>query len=199
MFTLKNSTRGFTLIELLVVITIIGILATGATTVYTSQIQKARDTTRISDIKALQSGIEQAYQDASVYPAMGVAFSGVAVYTPKFPKDPKTGQSTANTSLDYAYMAWPDANAIVGQQYELSTGFENVGTTTSKWGTDGGGDVYRFEAWINTVSNGTGLKGKQVLTSWASTPTSAPANWCVVPPAVTVGACTVANSVMVIR
>lgn len=46
--------KGFTLIELLVVITIIGILATGAVTVYTSQIQKARDTTRISDIKAIQ-------------------------------------------------------------------------------------------------------------------------------------------------
>jgi general secretion pathway protein G len=55
--------KGFTLIELLVVITIIGILATGATTVYTSQIQKARDTTRISDMKALQSAIEQVYQD----------------------------------------------------------------------------------------------------------------------------------------
>lgn len=54
MFTLKNTTRGFTLIELLVVITIIGILATGATATYTSQIQKARDTTRINDVKALQ-------------------------------------------------------------------------------------------------------------------------------------------------
>jgi general secretion pathway protein G len=59
---------GFTLIELLVVITIIGILATGATTVYTSQIQKARDTTRINDVKALQSGIEQFYQDKAEYP-----------------------------------------------------------------------------------------------------------------------------------
>lgn len=47
--------KGFTLIELLVVITIIGILATGATAVYTSQIQKARDTTRINDLKTLQS------------------------------------------------------------------------------------------------------------------------------------------------
>jgi prepilin-type N-terminal cleavage/methylation domain-containing protein len=44
----------FTLIELLVVITIIGILATGATAVYTSQIQKARDSVRITDIKSLQ-------------------------------------------------------------------------------------------------------------------------------------------------
>jgi general secretion pathway protein G len=70
MSLVKNNTRGFTLIELLVVITIIGILATGATTVYTSQIQKARDTTRINDIKALQAGVEQAYQDQSVYPAV---------------------------------------------------------------------------------------------------------------------------------
>jgi len=37
--------------------------------VYTSQIQKARDTTRISDLKALQSSVEQVYQDGSTYPA----------------------------------------------------------------------------------------------------------------------------------
>jgi prepilin-type N-terminal cleavage/methylation domain-containing protein len=50
-----GSKKAFTLIELLVVITIIGILATGATAVYTSQIQKARDTTRINDIEALKA------------------------------------------------------------------------------------------------------------------------------------------------
>jgi general secretion pathway protein G len=60
--------KGFTLIELLVVITIIGILATGAVTVFTSQIQKARDTTRISDLKSLQTAVEQAYQDEAAYP-----------------------------------------------------------------------------------------------------------------------------------
>jgi prepilin-type N-terminal cleavage/methylation domain-containing protein len=42
-----KSVKAFTLIELLVVITIIGILATGAVAIYTSQIQKARDTTRL--------------------------------------------------------------------------------------------------------------------------------------------------------
>jgi general secretion pathway protein G len=60
--------KGFTLIELLVVITIIGILATGGVAIYTSQIQKARDTTRIGDIKVIQSGVEQNYQDAGEYP-----------------------------------------------------------------------------------------------------------------------------------
>lgn len=70
MVTLNKSTRGFTLVELLVVITIIGILATGAVSVYTSQIQKARDTTRITDVEALKSGIEQAYQDTTSYPTV---------------------------------------------------------------------------------------------------------------------------------
>jgi general secretion pathway protein G len=65
---LQSIKKGFTLIELLVVITIIGILATGATTVFTAQIQKARDTTRISDMKAVQSAVEQVYQDSGLYP-----------------------------------------------------------------------------------------------------------------------------------
>jgi general secretion pathway protein G len=69
MINLKNK-KGFTLIELLVVITIIGILATGATAVYTSQIQKARDTTRINDMETLRAGIEQFYQDKSQYPTL---------------------------------------------------------------------------------------------------------------------------------
>jgi type IV pilus assembly protein PilA len=52
---LQNTKLGFTLIELLVVITIIGILATGAVSVYTSQIQKARDSTRLTDIGAVRA------------------------------------------------------------------------------------------------------------------------------------------------
>lgn len=62
--------------ELLVVITIIiGILATWATAVYTSQIQKARDTTRINDIWAMKSWIEQVYQDKWAYPNTSISFS----------------------------------------------------------------------------------------------------------------------------
>ena len=63
MKTLK--TKGFTLIELLVVITIIGILATGGVAVYSSYIQKARDTTRISDQQVYAKAIEGFYQDST--------------------------------------------------------------------------------------------------------------------------------------
>jgi general secretion pathway protein G len=65
---LQRTKLGFTLIELMVVITIIGILATGAVSVYTSQIQKARDSNRVTSLKALQSSVEQAYSDVSEYP-----------------------------------------------------------------------------------------------------------------------------------
>jgi general secretion pathway protein G len=89
---IKAIQKGFTLIELLVVITIIGILATGAVTTFTSQIQKARDTTRISDVKALQGAIEQGYQDQGEYPGLGVVFdTDVDAYLPRLPSDPKTG------------------------------------------------------------------------------------------------------------
>jgi len=140
MSTLKNNTHGFTLIELLVVITIIGILATGATATYTSQIQKARDTTRINDVKALQSGIEQYYQDASEYPPhTSTAFGadGVMKYLPKLPKDPKNGQPCAQSSgtqpqCNYVYAVSKDDNQLDNGAYEISTAFEAKGNLDSK-------------------------------------------------------------------
>jgi len=66
----QKTKLGFTLIELMVVITIIGILATGAVSVYTSQIQKARDSNRVTSIKTLQTAVEQSYSDLSEYPGV---------------------------------------------------------------------------------------------------------------------------------
>jgi len=159
MVTLNKSTRGFTLIELLVVITIIGILATGAISVYTSQIQKARDTTRINDMKALQSGIEQYYQDKTEYPALA-SFNGIITYVPKLPTDPKTKQacnkgSAANaTACDYIYSVSTDANGILNGEYKISTGFENKGNIDGKAATDGGAanEANRMEFGLNLAS-----------------------------------------------
>ena len=66
--------KGFTLVELLVVIAIIGILATGAVWVYTSQLEKARDSTRVTDLNNLRSAVEQFYQDKSEYPVCNSSF-----------------------------------------------------------------------------------------------------------------------------
>lgn len=124
---IKNTKLGFTLIELLVVITIIGILATGAVSVYTSQIQKSRDTTRITSIKALQSWIEQYYQDKYVYPlSWGFVWSGwVQAYTPWLAEDPKHGQPCIDSECAYSYVVAADSNGITQWAYEVSTAFEN--------------------------------------------------------------------------
>ena len=165
MFTTKN-TRGFTLIELLVVITIIGILATGGVATYTSQIQKARDTNRLTDVKAIQSGVEQIYQDKSEYPiatmgTTGNTFSGITAYVPKLPKDPKSGQAcnkgtlTSATACDYLYNVKDDSNGINNGEYRLSTGFENLGNVTSKAATDGGSptETNRLEFGLNLAAS----------------------------------------------
>lgn len=153
-----SSTKAFTLIELLVVITIIGILAVWAVAVYTSQIQKARDTTRLNDVKALQSWIEQVYQDSSVYPKWtawdetdpGITGSGwVQTYVPKLPKDPKNGETCNQASCVYVYTVRADDNNIERGQYEVSTAFENSGNRTSKAQTDGWNDNARLESGNN--------------------------------------------------
>lgn len=135
--------KGFTLIELLVVITIIGILATGATATYTSQIQKARDTTRINDLKALESWVNQSYNDLAEFPKASILQAELVKYMGKIPADSKHSQPCSDwgtpanaTDCGYAYIAWPDNNWIIGWEYEISTWFENAGNVTSKAGTD---------------------------------------------------------------
>jgi len=142
---------GFTLIELLVVITIIGILATGATTVYTSQIQKARDTVRITDVKALQSGIEQYYQDDTQYPQGGIAWIGAGLsvtdYLPTLAEDPKHGQTCNASRCGYIYNVGIDSVWIERWSFEISTAFENEGNRTKKAvdSSDNGNDPARLE------------------------------------------------------
>lgn len=160
---LQNTKLGFTLIELLVVITIIGILATGAVSVYTSQIQKARDSVRLTDVNALKWSIEQSYQDISEYPGSDTFFTDVSVYLEKFPKDPKHGQpcndwwNPVNASdCAYSYIVWPDNNGILFGEFEVSTSFENAGNVSQKAALDWGWtwvELTRLELWIDISTN----------------------------------------------
>jgi prepilin-type N-terminal cleavage/methylation domain-containing protein len=151
------SKKAFTLIELLVVITIIGILATWAVSVYTSQIQKWRDATRISSLEALRWSVEQYYQDASEYPP---ALSGswtttwVLMYMAALPRDPKSWQA-ASSFLDYSYFVWPDNNSLTGQEYEVSTWFEASWNVAGKAANakDNWNNDKRLEVWIEVWTN----------------------------------------------
>jgi len=80
--------KGFTLIELLVVISIIGILVAVAMTSYTSTQIKARDSRRRSDMKAIQTVMEQYYATNGGYPAtINAAFTSLLIPAPVDPKN----------------------------------------------------------------------------------------------------------------
>lgn len=152
----RKNTAWFTLIELLVVITIIGILATGATAVYTSQIQRARDSTRLTDINAIKSWVEMIYQDDAEYPDVDDEFeTDIKKYVQKLPRDPKNWSTCnnqwwaeASVACAYAYAVWQDTNGIDNGSYEVSTAFENTWNIDSKALNDGWNDNVRQEIWL---------------------------------------------------
>lgn len=157
---IKSIQKGFTLIELLVVITIIGILATGAVTTFTSQIQKARDTTRITDVKSLESSIQQFYQDTSVYPQGAIDWTSgsstlVTDYLPTLAQDPKHDQTCNSSRCGYVYTVGSDSVGINQGAFEVSTAFENQGNVTNKANdtTDNGNDPARLEIGAGSPSS----------------------------------------------
>lgn len=162
---LKN-TRGFTLIELLVVIVIIGILATLGIQTFTGAQAKARDTQRISNVQALESAVEQYYQQYGEYPSGTPSTSAVAAgatavnnwatlatelkpYLSTMPTDPKNGQGTGMEQFVYTYHVWNSASGISNQVYLISAHMEsdanyqkhNLGTAGAKAGRIGAGSI----------------------------------------------------------
>jgi len=188
---LQKTKLGFTLIELMVVITIIGILATGAVSVYTSQIQKARDSNRVTSIKALQSSIEQAYSDISEYPDVhewgASALTNCAAwdadynlqclvhlgYMTELPEDWKTGSAWNWSALDYMYNVWDATSWVENQLYEVSAWFEAAWSKASKASNtvDKWEDNNRLEIWndLTVVTKSTGTTTVNQTTWWDST------------------------------
>lgn len=147
----KLASKGFTLIELLVVITIIGILATGATTVYTTAQQKARDSVRQSDLMGVKSALEQSYSDNAVYPAATATTLETDGYIDTVPSDPKNVAGTSDaTTYQYVYGAADAASGIQAQLYEVSANFENSNNDAKETG-DGGDDTDKWEVGNGTV------------------------------------------------
>lgn len=66
--TYKTKQQGFTIVELLIVIVVIGILAALVITTFTGIQQKARDTERTTDIKAIHGQVEAYYASKGYYP-----------------------------------------------------------------------------------------------------------------------------------
>lgn len=112
--------KGFTLIELLIVIGVVGVLATGIVLVLNPQTQlaKARDAKRKSDLENIQKALELFYNDKNRYPNPAVLAEWPApgspwgVYMQTRPGDPSVGRL-------YRYQ-----QALNGQGYQLYAGLE---------------------------------------------------------------------------
>ncbi len=117
-------TKGFTLIELLVVIAIIGILSSVVLASLGTARQKARDATRISDMKNIQLALELYFDSAQAYPpntagtannhhisgaTFNTALVGPALYIPVMPNDPQAASRT--NAEEYAYDGMTAADA----------------------------------------------------------------------------------------
>lgn len=64
------NSKGFTLIELLVTISIIAILSAIGLVIYSNVIKQGRDSKRQSDLRSIQSALEQYYSDQGFYPSL---------------------------------------------------------------------------------------------------------------------------------
>jgi len=144
--------RGFTLIELLVVIAIIGILATLITANFIGVRQRARDTSRKSDVRQIQSALELYKSDIGTYPngfsnksvtntstcvnASRVAFTYNSVnYMTKVPCDPLS--SASYNGGNYFYTSATGATYTLAACLENSNDGDTDSTATSPGATSG--------------------------------------------------------------
>lgn len=138
----KNKSWGFTLVEILVVVSLIGILITASIVLLNpaKQLAKSNDAKRKSDLRTIQSALEQYRADNGVYPKFFVSSTGAYVYghaearflsfntseityINSFPEAPKVGklrcdQVPAGKYYGYVYSGGPNS-------YTLFTTLEN--------------------------------------------------------------------------
>ncbi len=143
MTTLQRKQHGFTIVELLIVIVVIGILAALVITTFTGIQQKARNTERTTDIKALHGQVEAYYAQNGKYPTLanlndstwrGTNMKGL---DPEALKDPKgADQTLAGTAAANVYsyaVTASDGSACDNTtkdcaQYTLTATYEGGGT-----------------------------------------------------------------------
>ncbi len=120
MISFKRKQSGFTIVELLIVIVVIGILATLVIVTFSGIQQRARNTTRQTDINAIASHIEAYYADNGRYPTLtnmntaSFRTANLKGLDPEALKDPKGAAQTlvaAPAANSYAYEVTDDAGA----------------------------------------------------------------------------------------
>jgi prepilin-type N-terminal cleavage/methylation domain-containing protein len=157
MISLKNKQSGFTIVELLIVIVVIGILAGLVITTFNGIQQKARDTERETDIKALHAQVEAFWAQKGYYPSRTdmnnrTATTGFVAVNLKG-LDPESFKDPKGTSSDLA-----DAPAANVYAYAVT----NSGGTTCE-ADDTTCAKYTLTATLEGTLNGSGTYVKNSL------------------------------------
>ncbi len=123
----KSRQKGFTVVELLITIGIIAILTAAIVAVIRplDYIKRSRDTRRISDLKVIQTALEQYYGTENSYPSSvptdGSALvnpSGTVTFLNTTPKDPES------PSKDYCYFQGACSGESAESSYTLCASLE---------------------------------------------------------------------------
>lgn len=127
---------GFTLIELMVTITIIAVLSAIGLVAYSVVIKQGRDSRRQSDLRSIQSALEQYFADQAYYPS-GVSFGGSLslagrTYMNNVPTDPKGDTQYSYTGLPEGCDNSTTANRC--NSYCISATLESVTSGASSCG-----------------------------------------------------------------
>jgi prepilin-type N-terminal cleavage/methylation domain-containing protein len=96
----KTRNSGFTLVELMVVMAIIAILATAGITQYSGFIKTARDSTRIQDLKAIETYIVAEMASTGLAPKEEDFNEGLKGFSGKTFKDPSSGATSCVSNAD---------------------------------------------------------------------------------------------------
>ena len=142
---LNKDQRGFTIVELLIVIVVIGILAALVITTFTGIQQKARNTERTTDIKAVHGQVEAFYAQKGYYPSLtdlnnsGWRSTNMKGLDQEALKDPKGSGYTVASSPSATSYSYAVTNSSSGScesddttctTYTLTATLEGGGTFT---------------------------------------------------------------------
>ena len=145
MVSIKNKQSGFTIVELLIVIVVIGILAGLVITTFNGIQQKARDTERETDIKAMHAQVEAYWAQKGFYPSLtelndrtattgfvAINLKGLDSDAFKDPKGTSVNLSAAPAANTYAYAVTNsagttcEADSTLCAKYVLTSNLEGT-------------------------------------------------------------------------
>lgn len=159
----RSRFKGFTLIEILVTITIIAILSTVGLVAYSAVVKQGKDSRRQSDLRSVQSALEQYFADQLFYPSstdLNALFSSggsftsstgnpsppanVKTYLRSMPADPDAGQRYRYVTIPSASACDNSSNTTKCSNYCLYAKIENTSSASLPMACDQDKGTYNF-------------------------------------------------------